>query len=469
MLRKTCLAILLVLLAGACAYAQPVTPPRAALEAGILGFIPDDAMIAIRLRMAKVVTSDLWQKLLKSEELGIRKGLEEKRLNLDVEKDVTDMVLVLAIDLAEGRPSSPRFALAMELNHDASAKDFFKVPAEEMKVLGLDIAAYKVGPEQFVAFPRSRLVIMATEPQYLSHMCGGAARNPVTDALWLKALDQPGEVLLAFRMAEPIRKSLQETRKKARELLRRPGDPKSIGMFIGMDSAARLGLELQHITASLDLSQGAGVMQATVVTTSENGAAFFGSALEMLEPSLNEAQAALRQEPDKPPVPLEPLYHATFQGREARLTVSRAGLDQLISMLIPAVVSARTAAQNTASLNNLRQLVTACHTYARSHGLNYPPSLAAAIESRGLDRELLMNPALKDHSPDGDYMLLPIPSEAVVRNSAGTVLIYERWPEGQSPPAGIGAAFADGHCERVPVDLFMQILRESQKLAKPQD
>jgi hypothetical protein len=140
---------------------------------------------------------------------------------------------------------------------------------------------------------------------------------------------------------------MKNTLLKARQQMgSRAPPPEMIAFTAAGGFAMRMAMEFQSVALSLDLSRQADALRITFAFASENGAAFIGSFLALLEPSVTEALAMMQEPPapgaapapaaapaappSAPAAPPDPVYRAVFQGKEAHVTMAGATLDRII-------------------------------------------------------------------------------------------------------------------------------------------
>jgi hypothetical protein len=265
-------------------------------------------------------------------------------------------------------------------------------------------------------------------------------------------------------MTDAVRQCLQDALQKLRDSLPEGSHRHAAaGKFIGADFTLRLILELQTGTMAMDLSRPADAVQFSVAMASENATAFCGSGLALLEPSLTALLAA--EGPEMPAPPKEPVYRATYQGKEAKLAMSRAMLDWLAMAGEPADVKAEMRSKAAASLKNLAEIGKAWRKFAAAKKGELPKNLADLAPYLGGRKEGLQNPVLRDHA--ADYDLVPLPGQKAIVYPPATIVAFERYPEpALAPAAGIGVVFADGHTDRLLPGAFQQLVAEARKLGQ---
>lgn len=326
---------------GLAAATAPAGSPAPAAPAGatvdLVGCIPEETLFALRARPGPLMASDLWKAAAASKVIDREKAVRESPLAIDAEKDVADGVFALAMQFKDGRPRESSWGALLAMTRDVEAAALFKKRAKTATAPGFDRQAYVHGPGTFLAVLAPRLVLIGT-PDYLARMAAAAEGGKAGPAqtFWRQALDRPGELLAAARAPEGLRQVLQKARD---DLLANSGRSRmsqlEIGRLVGTDFLIRLGLEFRSAVAVLDLSRPAEPLRASIEFASEDGAAFIGSGLNLLEPSID---LALEYAPGRPAlgsVREAALYRATYAGKETLITVTRTALDRLFRAANP--------------------------------------------------------------------------------------------------------------------------------------
>ena len=403
MTRRICLAVA-VLVAASLAYAAPAPPapapsaapaakaaaPQAApaapaASAPVLSekvadpaaYIPSEAFMASRLRMAKLAGSDLWKKFKGRDGAAYQKMMQDCPINMDMEKDVAEAALAVAVTFEGNEPQKPSMGFVLAMTRDVNPTNFFKKAApDKIQLPGSAVAAYRADAEMFFACPTPRTVVIATTPEFLAEMLTSAAAPAgAGKSAWLKTLDQPGEVVLVARMPDEALQAMKNALQKSRDSMGQTFGPdmgprpEFMALSVVGGFGIRMASEFQSVVLTLDLSRQADPLRITFAFASENGAAFVGAFLALLEPSLTEALAMMQgppgaggpppapgaapaaAAPDAPPAapaapaaapaaPPEPVYRAVFQGKEARITMTGATLERLVGT-VAGLITAR--------------------------------------------------------------------------------------------------------------------------------
>jgi hypothetical protein len=308
--------------------------------------------------MSQLVASDMWKKATAPEP--IRQGLADFPLSFDLEKDVTEAVGFFTVEFINDQPEKPMVGAVLQLTKAVDPLTLFKNnKAEKIQVPGSAIAGYRAANDCFFALPTPQTLVLADNPDRLAAILA-APKETRKDAFFAKNLDQAGEVVLAARMPDTVVDAMNRMVQTQKQQMRQfgGGSPMMMPQMGIMGFGIRLLSELKTAVVVMDLSRKDDPVRATVTTATENGAAFIGSTLALLEPSLTEAVADMEammakdfEGPAKggdapkpapaakgaapaPAAALEPLYKATFQGKEARITVSRAAIDRCVNMVM---------------------------------------------------------------------------------------------------------------------------------------
>ncbi len=144
----------------------------------------------------------------------------------------------------------------------------------------------------------------------------------------------------------------------------------------------------------------------------------------------------------------------------------------LVGIMLPAVASARQAAQRVTSLNNARQIAQASLIHAQDHRGQAPPNLAVLIEEHYIMPDALFSPGMERAVPghlEGEQLARWVDEhasyiylgEGVNFDRIGQpfrfIIAYER-PEHAPAPGEIAVAFADGHVRSLPVHEAKQMI-----------
>ena len=452
-----------VMLVAAVAHAQ-APAPSAAPQASILSYVPDDAVFAVRVRAPQLAATAFWKRATAADACGYRKFMAHSPIAIDPEKDVADMVIALSSQPAKDEIKLGGGAV-MQLLRDADPKTVFKKHLGQATIKGVPGPVYVIMKDLFLTFPNPRTLVVGSRDFLVKAAEAGAApRETPAAAFWRQALGQPGEVVGGARMTDAVRQCLQDGLQKLRDSLPEGSHRHAAaGKFIGADFTLRLILELQTGTMAMDLSRPADAVQFSVAMASENATAFCGSGLALLEPSLTALLAA--EGPEMPAPPKEPVYRATYQGKEAKLAMSRAMLDWLAMAGEPADVKAEMRSKADASLKNLAEIGKAWRKFAAAKKGELPKNLADLAPYLGGRKEGLQNPVLRDHA--ADYDLVPLPGQKAIVYPPATIVAFERYPEpALAPAAGVGVVFADGHTDRLLPGAFQQLVAEARKLGQ---
>jgi len=329
MTRQICLAVA-VLVAASLAYAAPAPPAPSATPAAkaappeaapaalapVLSekavdpaaYIPSGAFLASRLRMAKLAGSDLWKKFKGPDGAAYQKMMQDCPINMDLEKDVTEAALAVAVTFEGDRPQEPSAGFVLAMIRDVNPTNFFKMaPPDKIQLPEVSVPAYRADNHTFFALPSPRTVVIATTPEFLAEMITSAAAPAgAAKSAWLKTLDQPGEVVLVARMPDEALQAMKNALQKTKGQMGPMGGPEMGGPGMAMRPelialsvfggfGIRMASEFQSAILTLDLSRQADPLRITATFASENGAAFVGSFLALLEPSLTEGLAMMDQ------------------------------------------------------------------------------------------------------------------------------------------------------------------------------
>ncbi|MCX5672791.1 MAG: hypothetical protein NTU94_15850, partial [Planctomycetota bacterium] len=408
--------VALVVFAGAMAQAEAPAP---AAQASILSGVADDAVFAVRVRAPQLAATPLWKKATAADASGYRRFMAHNPLRLDPEKDAADMVFALSFQYVNGEPK-PSGGAVILLVRDVDLKTVFKKKLRETTVKGVPGPVYALAKDLVLAFPNPRTLVVGSRDYLVKVAEAGAA------------------------VRQALQESLQKMRASLPEKSRRHA---AASRFVRADFMLRLVLELQTGMGAMDLSRPADAAQFSMSMGTENAAAFCGSGLALLEPSLTALLASAG--PEVPAPPQEPVYRATFQGKEVRVVMSRAMLDWLAMAGEPPDVRAEMRGKAAASLKNLSQIGKAWRQFAAGKKGESAKSLADLAPNLG-KQAVLLNPVLREHAAGGDYELIPLPNAKGIPYPPATIVAHERYPEpALAPAAGIGVVFADGHTERM--------------------
>jgi hypothetical protein len=333
----------------------PVAPATAVPAADLMRYVPDGACVAMRIRVSKLVTSDLWKKLVAPEGADLKKSMADCPLDLDFEKDVAEALVSVTVPMGQTSPEEPVVGVAMQLTKAVEAATFFKnSKPEKVQVPGVSVPGYRVNDSTFFALPAPKLAVIASSPDMLADILVAAAAKEAKKESLAKLLEAQGEIVLVAQMPTAITESLnQEMAMMRRQMAQMPQRPESIAFTTMTGFAMKFLGELKQLVVVADLSQEKDPVKATLTCASETGATFVGSGLTLLEPSMTEAFAAAVAAPPMPapgaPVPAvmppppapkaggpapEPVYKATFVGKEVRIVASKASLDRFITVII---------------------------------------------------------------------------------------------------------------------------------------
>lgn len=140
------------------------------------------------------------------------------------------------------------------------------------------------------------------------------------------------------------------------------------------------------------------------------------------------------------------------------LAFDDAQINDLLRALTPAVDQARNKTEQLASMNHIRQILIAIHSYADKRSGQPPSSLHDLTQSQVLNPQFLVNPK-HPQQPIGYVYLPPAAPLDRLADPAKTLLIHEAfdtWPE-----HGLAVGFADGHAELITDQNKFQALRQS--------
>jgi len=433
--------------------AQPVSAP----EDSILAYVPADADLAVHLRMDKLVESNLWKLFPKYGFQPAEKFREKFHLAIDLEEDVTTAVLVLKITFAEdGTPEDVLFGAAFAVERDVQPQSLIEKGRESRptEVPGAPVPMYPVAPDIAFAVPDSRTLVMAS-PQYMPAMLAAPNLSPVPPIR--KPLTAPGEMALAGCVPDQLKAAIRreydfyQTHTQHQTAIEQWLELALLYTFV------QIAEDTEQVTGSLDLSREPDAAWATVSLASDRTAPLLAAGLAALAGPLAMNLPQLFGEASLDEPPETPLYLTEAAGNEVRMAMSRANVLRLIEQTLK---NAKRESDRARSAGNLRILGIALRQYAADHRA-YPPNWLVLFPDYLADRIVLKNPALDQHAPDGDYVLVPLTPEAVKKEPWAKVLAYEVYPETQPPAAGANVLFADGHVEYVSADEFHQVLRQT--------
>jgi len=438
--------------------AEPSVPPIFESRTGVLAYVPPDADLAVHVRMAQLVESNLWKRFADPKVGFYQEFAKEigEDVTIDPEKDVAAALLVFKLTYEEdGDPDEPLLGYALAFNRDIQPEAFFvrERDRQPVNVPGVPGPVYRSIRPMLVAFPDSRTVVGAM-PEYLASML--AAPNTVPAPSIRRALAAPGEITFAGQMPDQLKAALRVEYDRYRGQRLRRMDGERLLEFALLYNLFRVADDAASIVGSLDLSREADALRIAVTFNSDRSAAVLAAGLDAMADPLAMALPALFGSPILEAPPESPLYRARAEGGEASITMSRTSAERLLDQVLS---GAAQQAARVASASNLRQLGVAIRRYVTDHGA-YPPNASALFPNYLPDRKVLENPALGAHFPDGDYELVPMTTEAAKKEPWAKVLAFERYPR-DNPPATLYVLFADGHVEHIRAGQFNQFLRQT--------
>ena len=194
-------------------------------------------------------------------------------------------------------------------------------------------------------------------------------------------------------------------------------------------------------------------------------AATAGKAAALMKEGLASAEGQLAGEvgPEQAEAITAAASPAT-DGPAVTVDVTPQEADALAPFLGKVLLEARKSAKRVASMSNLRQMGMGINIYASDNGGRLPRTLEDIGAAIGMtDPELAKSWAKMSTSPRlaaGTKYVLLRPAERMqdVKDSGGTVLLYEPVPAGWDDKVIVG--FADGHAETVTVERLEAMAKE---------
>ncbi|MCX5675715.1 MAG: hypothetical protein NTX87_11975 [Planctomycetota bacterium] len=451
--------------APALAPARPADAPQA-LPSPVLAYIPEDADLAVFVRMDQLVRSNLW-KSFAAPQVGYYQKLTEKvALRLDLERDVVAAAFVLEIAWKDGKPLFVSHALILETKRDVQAGDLltglFKArPARTGAVM------YPVGSgPSMLALPTPRVAVLASgegeegSGEFLTRLLetGRKHQHLASEPLPVAALAAPGEVTFAARASSGLKEGVLAHYQAVHRGTLRPhmdgGQAMQFGLYYNL---VRLVIQAETVAGSLDLARQGDALRADIRFEAPQMAPFMVAVLQaMADPLQMCLPAVVGGEPLGEP-PAEPFYRAVAEGPTVHLAMPRVAVERLADRLVAA---ARQQAAADAGAANLRKINEAVAAYVAAKG-SWPQTWSALTKAGFLrDPAVFENPARAEHRVTGDYELVPLTKAAAGRRPDLKVLAYEICPL-DPPPRGLNVLFADGTVQYIEYDVFQQLYRQT--------
>jgi len=451
----------------AAAAPAPAAEPPQAVPSPVLAYVPDDADLAVFLRVDPLVRSAVWKSFAAPEVGYYQKLTQEFPLRLDFERDVAAAAFVVEFTWKDGKPLAASNAVILEMKRDVQASDILKglFKAKPVGAAGMVIYPIDSGPRA-LALPSPRVAVLASSEgernreDFLAKILQGGAspKRPEPAPLAAAALATTGEVVFAAHVSDGFKEAiLMQYQAMQRRLLRPNMDSEQAIEFGLYYNFVRIALQAEGLTGSLDLSRQTDALQVDIRFAAPAMAPFMVATLQAMADPLQMCLPALvgGQPLEEPPPEL--FYRATANGPVVHMVMSRQAVERLVDRL---TASAKLESARTASANNLWAIGRAVLAYSVDRG-SYPQNWSALTKARLLpDAKAFENPALADHLAAGDYELVPLTRESARRNADLKVLAYEIWPRDARPP-GLNVLLADGHVEYMDYQKFEQLYRQT--------
>jgi prepilin-type processing-associated H-X9-DG protein len=450
--------------AGGPAPAPGAEAPQA-LPSPVLAYIPDDADLAVSLRVEQLVRTGIWKSLAAPEVGCYQRLVQEIPLRVDFEKDVAAAAFVVQVAWKDGKPLFASSAVILEMKRDVQASDILKglFKAKPLGPAGMVIYPIDSGPRA-LALPTPRVAVLASSDgeknrdEFLAKVLQSGA-GPTGPKLRPPAAGvAPGEIVFAARASDGFKEGiLTQYLELQRRLLRPQMDGDRVIEFGLYYNIVRIALQAEGLAGSLDLSRDADALRVDIRFASPAMAPFMVATLQAMADPLQMCLPALVGGLPLEEPPPEPFYRTTADGPVVHLVMSRQAVERLVDRL---TASARIESARAASAENLRAIGRAILIYSADKGA-YPQNWSALTKARLLpDPRVFENPALADHLAAGDYELVPMTRESARRNADLKVLAYEIWPRDARPP-GLNVLLADGHVEYMEYPKFEQLYRQT--------
>lgn len=450
--------------------AAPAPAPAAeapqALPSPVLAYIPDDADLAVFLRVEQLVRTGIWKSFAAPQVGCYQKLVQEIPLRVDLEKDVAAAAFVVQVTWKDGKPLAASSAVILEMKRDVQASDILKglFKAKPLGAAGMVLYPIDSGPRALaLPTPRVAVVAWATEGEknredFLVKILQSGAGPRRPESAPPAAAAPSGEIVFAARASAGFKEGiLMQYEALHRRLLRPQMDGDRVIEFGLYYNLARIALQAEGLRGSLDLSRQTDALQVDIGFATPAMAPFMVATLQAMADPLQMCLPALvGGQPLEEPPP-EPFYRTTADGPVVHLVMSRQAVERLVERLTAA---AKIESARAASAENLRAIGRAILIYAADKGA-YPQNWSALTKARLLpDPRVFENPALADHLAAGDYELVPMTRESARRNADLKVLAYEIWPRDARPP-GLNVLLADGHVEYMEYPKFEQLYRQT--------
>jgi hypothetical protein len=443
------------------AVASPAEAPQT-LPSPVLAYIPEDADLAVFVRMDQLVRSSLW-KSFAAPQVGYYQKLTEKvALRLDLERDVVAAAFVLEIAWKDGKPLCVSHALVLETKRDVQAGDLLTGLFKARPAGAAGAVMYPIGSgPSMLALPTPRVAVVAQATgEFLARIldAGRTHQRLASEPLPVAALAAPGEVTFAARASSGLKEGvLAHYQAVHRSTLRPHMDGEQAMQFGLYYNLVRLVIQAETVAGSLDLSRQGDALRADIRFAAPQMAPFMVAVLQaMADPLQMCLPAVVGGEPLGEP-PAEPFYRAAAEGPTVHLVMPRVAVERLADRLVAA---ARQQAAADASAANLRKINEAVAAYVAANG-SWPQTWSALTKAGALrDPAVFENPARAEHRVTGDYELVPLTKAAAGRRPDLKVLAYEIGPL-DPPPRGLNVLFADGTVQYIEYDVFQQLYRQT--------
>jgi prepilin-type processing-associated H-X9-DG protein len=450
---------------------QAAPPPAAETEqplpSPVLAYVPAGADLAVFVRVDQLVRTGLWKSFTAPQVGYYQKLTAAVPLRLDFERDVAAAALVLEIAWKDGKFLAASKALILETKRDVQAGDLLKglFKARPLGAAGTIVYPVDSGPNT-LALPGPRVVVLAfgegeaPATDFLARILetGQSHHRLASEPLPVAALAAPGDATFAARISPAMKDAVMSEYAAYRQKALRPhmdGDQAiAFGLYYNQ---ARLAMQAETVTGSLDLSRQGDALRADLRFASREMAPFMVAVLQAMADPLQMCLPSLAGgEPLEEP-PAEPFYRAAAEGPVVHVVMPRVAAERLVDRLASA---ARNDSASAASAANLRRIGEAVAAYVAGKG-SWPQNWSALTKA-GLvrDTKVFENPGRPDHLVTGDYELVPLTKAAAERRPELKVLAYEILAR-DVQPRGLNVLFADGSVQYIEYGAFQQLYRQT--------